>query len=376
MGGIMIRKSRTKLIGVFLPTFLLVLALCNITSSGAQPEFVVFFDDLIGFNNAASSPPVIISFDDIAAGTNITGSTIGGVTFEVDPLVLSAPLLVVRANDTHSLPGYSPPATDNNTLNATSGDNILSPGGVDLAPGPNVTVENDDIILSFTNPVFAVGFDVLFQSMDPYSFTSVKVLNQTGSILYFQDIPTPTGNEAFGGTVFVGFVSNSSNIAKIIIDDGDNNAANADNNIGLDTIRLRISPPTAPSSPRNLIATPGNGQVILAWDASADDGGSAITNYIVYRSSTESGTYSPIASPTGLTYTDTGLTNGQTYYYKVSANNSAGEGILTERMVAIPAASSPSGGGDMTLIIAIVGLVAAAGIGSGLFFIWKKKKKK
>ena len=55
-------------------------------------------------------------------------------------------------------------------------------------------------------------------------------------------------------------------------------------------------------------------------------GGSQVTGYNVYRSEAIGGTYSLLVSQTGTTYNDTTVTNGHTYYYEVSANNSAGEG--------------------------------------------------
>ena len=63
-----------------------------------------YFDDLAGFDSAAGSPPVAIDFDDISPGTDITGSTISGVTFDLGNLpVPSAPLIVVRGNDTFTM---------------------------------------------------------------------------------------------------------------------------------------------------------------------------------------------------------------------------------------------------------------------------------
>ncbi|MEI6795230.1 MAG: fibronectin type III domain-containing protein [Methanomassiliicoccales archaeon] len=87
-----------------------------------------------------------------------------------------------------------------------------------------------------------------------------------------------------------------------------------------------ISPNSVPGVPQNLVAAAGNAQVVLTWQAPASDGGSAIACYRVYRSNTESGTYESIALPEVLTYTDTGLVNGQPYWYKVSAANLIGEG--------------------------------------------------
>src|SRR5207244_5171245 len=82
------------------------------------------------------------------------------------------------------------------------------------------------------------------------------------------------------------------------------------------------TPNTPPAAPTNLKATPGDKQVSLTWNAS-----SGATSYNVKRSTTNGGPYTTISSPgtvTGTTYTDTGLTNGTTYYYVVTGVNSAG----------------------------------------------------
>jgi len=77
-------------------------------------------------------------------------------------------------------------------------------------------------------------------------------------------------------------------------------------------------------TPTGLAAIPGtNGTVQLFWNASP-----GATNYNVRQSSTSGGSYSPIASVAGTNLTVTGLANGSTYYFTVSAvgtmNESAG----------------------------------------------------
>src|SRR5439155_897696 len=87
-----------------------------------------------------------------------------------------------------------------------------------------------------------------------------------------------------------------------------------------------IAPTTAPGAPRDLGAVAGDATVALAWSSPSSDGGSAITNYKVYRG-TISGQLSLLATlPNVLSYTDSAVTNGQTYYYKVTAVNAVGEG--------------------------------------------------
>jgi hypothetical protein len=108
--------------------------------------------------------------------------------------------------------------------------------------------------------------------------------------------------------------------------------------------------PTVPAAPTGLAATAASAQVALSWN-----GSSGATSYNVYRGTTaggESGT--AIASGlTTTTYTDTGLTNGTTYYYKVAAINSVGTSGLSNEASATPAAS---GGGQPDLVVTSVTL--------------------
>src|SRR5262245_2039011 len=77
---------------------------------------------------------------------------------------------------------------------------------------------------------------------------------------------------------------------------------------------------TAPAAPTGLTATAGDGSVRLNWTASA-----GATSYSVLRGATPGGQgATPVGTSTTNTLTDTGLTNGTTYYYKVTASNASG----------------------------------------------------
>ena len=103
-----------------------------------------------------------------------------------------------------------------------------------------------------------------------------------------------------------------------------------------------------PSAPTNLAAVPGNDQVALSWTGSP-----AAATYSVYRGTTsgsETLLEGGLAAPS---YTDTGLTNGTTYFYQVAAVNSAGTSAKSGEASATPSvtASAPvfqinSGGGS------------------------------
>jgi len=84
-------------------------------------------------------------------------------------------------------------------------------------------------------------------------------------------------------------------------------------------------PPSAPNN-LNVRPGPGNGQIGLTWTAPANTGGSPISTYRVYAGSA-SGQLTPLADVAGstLTFTESGLGNGVTRFYTVSALNPAGE---------------------------------------------------
>jgi fibronectin type 3 domain-containing protein len=91
-------------------------------------------------------------------------------------------------------------------------------------------------------------------------------------------------------------------------------------------VQISAGAPTAPSAPQSLAATAGSGSVTLSWAAPASNGGAAVTGYNLYRGTTPGGeSATPVASNvTTTSFTDTGRTNGTTYYYTVAAVNSVG----------------------------------------------------
>src|SRR5262249_26364918 len=85
---------------------------------------------------------------------------------------------------------------------------------------------------------------------------------------------------------------------------------------------------TTPTAPTLTTATPANTSIALTSNPSSD-GGSPITNYKIYRSTTP-GTETLLTTLTNTTtWTDTNLTNGTTYYYKITAINNVGEGLAS-----------------------------------------------
>ncbi|HTC94928.1 MAG TPA: malectin domain-containing carbohydrate-binding protein [Terriglobales bacterium] len=106
----------------------------------------------------------------------------------------------------------------------------------------------------------------------------------------------------------------------------------------VDYVRVYVpgsgGPPTAPT-----LATPtaGNNQVSLSWSSSA-----GASTYNVKRTLTSGMNYALVASGlTATSFTDTTVTNGTTYFYVVSAQNTAGESPNSNQVSATPTSGPP-----------------------------------
>lgn len=88
----------------------------------------------------------------------------------------------------------------------------------------------------------------------------------------------------------------------------------------LDSISFATEAPVqVPASPSNFSASSSSSsQINLSWTAS-----SAATSYVLERR-TGTGSFSQIATPTGTSYSDTGLSANTSYSYQLKAVNSAG----------------------------------------------------
>ncbi|MHB8585182.1 MAG: carbohydrate binding domain-containing protein [Thermoplasmatota archaeon] len=89
-------------------------------------------------------------------------------------------------------------------------------------------------------------------------------------------------------------------------------------------------PPTPPQNPS---AAPGLNKITLSWSAPASSGTAPVSSYRVYRglaSGQEGAT--PIASPSSASYVDSGLPDGSTRYYWITAVSADGESLPSKEV--------------------------------------------
>lgn len=183
----------------------------------------VFYTDRPSFSaDGRVTTTTTINFDSLAPGTDLTGSTLSGVTFNAPG---SSPLQVILG------------ATGvRNAMSPSSGANVLSPGGSNLA------LENDDLEFIFATAVQAAGMDVVFDAPDGASFVGVTFFDASNAVICNSGfIPAPSGAPGFQ---FVGCVSDSANIKRVLFDDFD--PSPPDEHVAYDT--LTFSPAVAPPS--------------------------------------------------------------------------------------------------------------------------------
>ena len=223
--------------------------------------------------------------------------------------------------------------------NLVAGSYTVTPGlpGYTIAPA-NVTITNANVTQNFTAASTVAGYSIsgtVSYSGSKTGKIGVYVMwSGGGGTTGLGTTLSGTGSYTIRGVqngtyvVFAGMDTVGNGIPNVVDPNG-STATFTVNNGNVTGQNVTMTDPTlpAPSVPTNLAVSPINSGAIVSWDTvqcppnsfNSCDGATA---YKIYSSTTLNGTYSPVATvpetDNGI-YIQTGLTNSNTYYYKISS---------------------------------------------------------
>lgn len=200
---------------------------------------------------------------------------------------------------------------------------IGTPGGDPVAPaapaGVTAVAGDGKVALSWTPSSGASSYTVKRATVNGGPYTALPA-NVTAA--------SYTDSTVMNGTTYYYVVTAS------------NAAGTSANSLQVSATPAETPVPTLPPAPTGLTAAAGDAKVTLAWSPV-----SGATSYTVKRATVNGGPYTTVAPGiTAAAYTDTAVTNGTTYYYVVSAANTAGEGAHSAQVSALPVGGSTGTG--------------------------------
>lgn len=252
--------------------------------------------------NSTNTPLNALTLNTLAVGTfykltlEMNGSEIKGYVDDT---------LRVQATDTQYTAGkagfYNTGDTSNDDFSVS--DSSTAP---DAPTNLNAVSGNSQIALNWSAPSGATSYKVKRSLTDGGLYAEIATATGT----------TYTDFDVSNGVTYYYVVSAS-------------NAAGDGPNSTQASATGQVLTPAAPSGQHT---ASGNQEAKIYWVGSF-----SATGYNVKRSPTSSGTYVTIAENVAAEeYTDTGLTNNTTYWYRITAVNSAGESAPTSAVSALP----------------------------------------
>ena len=258
-------------------------------SASAGANFYTIYRSTL-FNNGGGASNVlgtIVLANNVTNATYTDTSPTDGSIYRYAVAATGAGGTSTNSIPTVAVPKPSPPSSLPPSLFATSAFSISSY----TTNGAIITTNyQQDVTLTWTAVPGAVGYAI-------YRSTS-----SSGPFVFLQSVST-TSYIDYGlstNTIYYYRVA-ALNVAGV--------SANATDSINPNQI-----------APTNLTATATNGQIKLVWSTTT-----GATSYTVKRgTSLGNETTTVVTSYTGTTYTNTGLANGTTYYYVVTATGAGG----------------------------------------------------
>jgi hypothetical protein len=327
----LVKKSFAAITVLTMTTLGLMLAGCGSSGGGISSQVVS--------GNASVGAPLAgqVSLKDSSSTPLVRKTVIGSDgSFSIDVTGMQAPFILEAAGNA---------AGSNYTLHSfadgtgTANINPLSDAIVASAAGDNDASESynhsDHDKLHKISSNLQTTVNILLNALQPLllqynaqntnPITAHYIANHLGLDDMFDHVKITVNNGILsivytktGATIFTGSLSDIAS--------------------GVFTGGTLPPPPAVPVAPTGLTATGGNGQVSIAWNAVSN-----ATSYNIYYATassvtTANGTKIPA---TTNSYVQTGLTTATTYYYIVTALNSAGESVASTQVSAATASAPP-----------------------------------
>uniref|UniRef100_H2YLF2 Titin n=1 Tax=Ciona savignyi TaxID=51511 RepID=H2YLF2_CIOSA len=135
----------------------------------------------------------------------------------------------------------------------------------------------------------------------------------------------------------------------LLIEDSTRNDAGryvltVENSSGTKTVSITVKVLDTPGPVKNLKVTEVTREhAVISWEMSEVDGGSVVNNYIIEKRETTRKAYQAVGStPHRTTFKITGLTEGDSYFFRVLAENEYGVGVPCETLQAVKISEVPS----------------------------------
>ncbi len=194
----------------------------------------------------------------------------------------------------------------------------LYPGAPDAPVGTSATAGDSQVFLSWTASAGATGYNVKRSATKGGPYTTVNTGGPLPGTSY-DDTGLTNGQAYFYVVTALNSLGESVGSAEVSA--------------------TPVAATAIPAAPTALTAAAGDGQIALAWNFQPD-----AKSYTIYRGTTSGGESSTAVATgvVGLSYTDTGRTNGTPYFYKIAAVNSVGASGLSPEASATPQSATPS----------------------------------
>ena len=251
---------------------------------------------------------VTATWNNTAGGDNNSGIT--GVTVDFSQFGGGAAVAASNSSNTWTAT-YTITSGAIDTTNATV-DNI--------APAVSSIVVSGSPSSGDTSMAFTVNFSESVANISTDDFTLVGTGSASGSIASVSAASGSSVNVNITGISGTGTLKINLNGGTNIVD-GVGNVAPAFTSGGMHTVNVL----TAPGAPTIGTATAGDAQASVTFSAPASNGGSAITSYTATAS--PGGAFGSCAGPAACTAVVTGLTNGTSYTFTVTATNAVGTSV-------------------------------------------------